>query len=268
MKQPPITSFSNPLVKEARALMQKKARRESGLFLVEGILHVGEVVEAGWDVQTILYDPDHLTGDFASALIRRCAVRSITLQPVSAQVMESIAEKDNPQGIVAVAVQRRLGLSGIDRGTFRWGAALVSPQDPGNVGTILRTIDAVNADGLILLDGGVDLYHPSVVRASMGTLFWKPVIQASFNEFAQWARDNQYRLIGTSARASMDYRAFARSERDILVLGNEQKGVSAEQLAKCDERLSLPMRGRASSLNLAVAAGVLLYAMMESGKSG
>jgi TrmH family RNA methyltransferase len=142
---------------------------------------------------------------------------------------------------------------------FTRAVALVSPQDPGNVGTILRTMDAVGAEVLFILDGGVELYHPSLVRASMGTLFWKPVIHASFNEFADWARAAEIQLIGTSAHADVSYQTLVPQSPWTLVLGNEQKGLSPEQRDACDVTVSLPMQGRVSSLNLSVAAGILLY---------
>lgn len=249
-----ITSTSNSLIKQARALRQKKARNESGLFLVEGIHHVGEAVEAGWEIDTILYASGLLTSPFAHELISRFSFKP---QPVTAQVMEALADKDNPQGILAIVRQRKSQLK--DLGPFTRAVALVSPQDPGNVGTILRTLDAVGADVLFLLDGGVELYHPTVVRASMGTLFWKPVIQASFAEFLDWSRKGKIQLIGTSAKADVDYQTLVPQIPWVLVLGNEQKGLSKEQTAACDVSVSLPMQGRVSSLNLAVAAGVLLY---------
>jgi TrmH family RNA methyltransferase len=249
-----ITSPSNPLIKQARALRQKKTRVESGLFLVEGIHHVGEVVEAGWDVETILYASGLLTSPFAHDLISRLSYQP---QPVTAQVMESLADKENPQGILAIVHQKKTALA--DLQPFTRGVALVSPQDPGNVGTILRTIDAVGADALFLLDGGVELYHPTIVRASMGTLFWKPIIQTRFDEFIAWTRKSNYQLIGTSAKADVDYRTVTPQTPWILLLGTEQKGLSPEQTAACDLTVSLPMQGRVSSLNLAVAAGVLLY---------
>ena len=140
--------------------------------------------------------------------------------------------------------------------------ALVSPQDPGNLGTILRTMDAVGADLLFLLDGGVELYHPTVIRASMGTLFWIPVVQSSFEDFIGWTRKGSYQLIGTSAKADVDYHNLVPQLPWVLVLGTEQKGLSAEQTTACDVIISLPMRGRVSSLNLSVAAGVLLYQFM------
>ena len=249
-----ITSLSNPLIKQARALNQKKARAETGLFLVEGIHHVGEAVDAGWNIETILYSPDMLTSSYARDLLSRIPRG---LQPVSPHVMRSIADKENPQGIIAIARQKKISLE--DLYFPRMSAALLSPQDPGNVGTILRTLDAVGADALFLLDGGVDPYHPTVIRASMGSLFWKPIVQMSFQEFIEWARGGAYQLIGSSAHADLDYHTLAPRLPWILLLGSEQKGLTREQIDACDVTVSLPMRGRASSLNLSVAAGIMLY---------
>ena len=266
MNKPIITSLSNPLIKQARALHHKKGRVGSGLFLVEGIHHIGEAVTAGWDVETLLYAPELLTSEFARELLARL---STPPQPVSAQVMESLADKENPQGILAIVRQRKITLE-----TYRLPApslaraqcvALVSPQDPGNLGTILRTMDAIGADALFLLDasdgmrGSVELYHPTVIRSSMGTIFWKPVIGAPFQDFVSWARQGNFQLIGTSAHGDVEYQTFNPQTPWVLVLGNEQKGLSTEQVRDCDVTVSLPMKGRVSSLNLAVAAGVLLY---------
>ena len=262
MEKPLITSLGNPLIKQARALHQKKARQESGTFLVEGIHHVGEAVDAGWEVESVLYAPELLTSSFARELIVRLGSKP---QPVSAAVMESLADKENPQGILAVVRQRQTRITELKRSAssgaqkIKFGAALVSPQDPGNVGTILRTLDAVGGDALFLLDGGVELYHPTVIRSSMGTIFWKPIIQASFEEFVIWARQQNVQLISTSAHADVDYQTLVPQVPWILVLGNEQKGLSTTQTNACDVAVSLPMIGRVSSLNLAVAAGVLLY---------
>lgn len=262
MEKPLITSLSNPLVKQVRALHQKKVRLESDSFLVEGIHHVGEAVAAGWDITSVLFAPEQLTSTFARDLIARLGTKT---QPVSAQVMESLAEKDNPQGILAVVHQKHPRLDDyqpsapVGAPKITRAAALVSPQDPGNVGTILRTVDAVGADALFLLDGGVELYHPTVIRSSMGTIFWKPVLQTSFEEFLEWSRGVGNQLIGTSAHGDVDYQTLVPQTPWVLILGNEQKGLSTEQTTVCDVTVSLPMRGRVSSLNLGVAAGILLY---------
>jgi TrmH family RNA methyltransferase len=254
MEKPLIISLGNPLVKQVRSLRQKKTRQESGLFLVEGIHHVGEALAAKWDVESILYAPDLLTSSYARDLIDRLGDKP---QAVSAPVMETLADKENPQGILAIVHQKEARFSEVEsRKSF---VALVSPQDPGNVGTILRTMDAVRVDALFLLDGGVDVYHPTVVRSSMGTMFWKPIVHASFDDFAFWARAKKIQLIGTSAHANADYRTLVPRSPWVLVLGNEQKGLSLEQTKACDVTVSLPMKGRVSSLNLSVAAGVLLY---------
>ena len=265
MPRPLITSLSNPLVRQVRALRQKKIRLESGLFLVEGLHHVGEVMEAGWDVNSILYAPDLLISPFAVDLLSRLNRSDSQLQPVSAQVMEALADKENPQGILAVARQKQIQLGEI--GGCNRAVALVSPQDPGNVGTILRTMDAVGADVLFLVEGGVELYHPTVVRSSMGTLFWKPVVQTAFQDFVEWARARKLQLIGSSAHAATDFRTLILQTPWVLVLGNEQKGLTSSQMGACDVTVSLPMKGRVSSLNLSVAAGVLLYQLTSDRSS-
>lgn len=256
---PLVTSLSNSTIKQARALRQRKGRSQTGLFLVEGLHHVGEALEAGWDLEVLLYAPDLLVSAFGHDLIDRLTGLPVRLQPVSSQVMDSLAEKDNPQGLLAIVHQRVLDFGAL--GAAGKIVALVSPQDPGNVGAILRTIDAIGANGLCVLESSVDLYHPTAVRASMGTLFWKPVVQATFTDFVDWARARGIQLIGTSARASMNYRVFAPHEPWALVMGSEQKGLSEAQLSACDAALSLPMYGRVSSLNLAVATGILLYTL-------
>jgi TrmH family RNA methyltransferase len=265
-----ITSLSNSLVKQARALRQKKARDESKLFLVEGILHVGAAAEAGWEFEALLVAPERLRSEFGYQLVEKLTGNGIRCEILSEAAFESFAEKDNPQGLAAIVRQKHRRLDEFSAHNFRFGAALVSAQDPGNVGTILRTLDGVGADGLILLylltgaGSGADPYHPSAVRASMGTLFSIPFVQASFDEFVQWAKRGGYRLLGTSAHGTLDYRQAKLDERPtVLLLGSEQKGLSAQQVAICDDLLSLPMRGRASSLNLAVAAGIFLYALKE-----
>lgn len=258
---PLITSLSNPTVKLARALHQRKQRMETGLFLVEGLHHIGEAFEAGWEVEWLLYASELLASDYGSKLVEEAAGLPTKLQPVSAQVMESLTGKDNPQGLLAIVRQKSPEVQEIPE--LLPVAALASPQDPGNVGAILRTLDAVGAGGLLMVDSNLDLYHPSVVRASMGSLFWKPILQVSFPEFLGWARGQGREILGTSAHADEDFRSYKASRSWALLLGSEQKGLTPEQLAACDRTLSLPMRGRISSLNLAVAAGILLYSLCK-----
>ena len=259
-----FTSPSNPRIKQIRALAQHKQRRKTGLGVAEGIFHVGEALAAGV-ITYLVYAPDMLISPFGRELVDKAAAAQIPVYPVSAEVMSSIADKDNPQGLLAVVQQRHTRLDEFSAAAHPWLVAIVTPQDPGNLGTILRTIDAVGASGLVLLDGGVDPYHPSAIRAGMGATFRIPVAAAAWSPFAAWAHAGGYHIYGTSAHGRTDYRhAGVYTAPLILLLGSEREGLSAEQVAVCDDLLRLPMHGHVRSLNLAVAAGVFLYAIHDN----
>jgi TrmH family RNA methyltransferase len=195
-------------------------------------------------------------------LIEQQVNQGVPCYATSAEVFVSISERENPQGLLAVVRKRELTLADISPANFEWGVALVAPQDPGNVGTVLRTIDAVGASGLLLLDSSVDPTHPTAVRGSMGAIFWHPVLQVTFEEFAAWVRRHGYHVYGTSARGSVGYESIDSYERpSILLMGSEREGLTPDQAGLCDALVRLPMRGRVSSLNLAVATGVMLYEM-------
>jgi len=260
-----ITSRDNEKIKDIRRLLSRKHRDRTRLFLVEGICHVGEASAAG-AVECLCYAPDLLTSEFAWRLIAGEQARGTPCYPLAAPAFAVLVQRERPTGLLAVARQLRARLEDLHPGNFPWGVALVSPQDPGNVGTVLRTVAAVGASGLLLLDHSADPYHPSSVRASMGALFSRPVARASFADFVRWARAGGYHIWGTSARANQDYRAIPCYPRPlVLLLGNEQKGLTSQQAAACDEMVRLPMHGPITSLNLAVAAGVMLYEMLAKG---
>ncbi len=256
-----LTSRQNPKIKQARALRQRKQRQASGLFIVEGIRHVGAAVEGGAELDYLLYSPEMLTSEYAWQLIEQLESDNIPCYATLPDIFKSLAEKEHPQGILAVVRQALTPLDSLTPADFPWGVALVSPQDPGNLGTILRTIDAAGASGLIVLDGGVDIFHPTVVRASMGTLFSLPVVAATFEQFTAWAQEHSYHLYGSSAQGTHSHTSANYQSPAILLLGSERAGLTDAQQQACDTIISLPMHGQASSLNLSVAAGILIYAM-------
>jgi TrmH family RNA methyltransferase len=259
-----ISSRSNSKVRSARALRQRKERIASGSFLAEGIHLVGAAVESGAQIEMVFYAPDLLKSHYAQKMIEAAGSSGVAYYATTAEVFTSMASKEHPQGLLAVVHQPEEQLSNLNPENFPWGVACVAPQDPGNVGTILRTIDAVGASGLIILDGGVDPYHPTAVRASMGAIFRHPVVSASFTEFTQWVDESSYQVFGTSAAAGIDYQHLTQYERPvILLLGDERQGLTPEQAEICQALVRLPMRGHVTSLNLAVAAGVMLYDMLE-----
>jgi TrmH family RNA methyltransferase len=262
-----LTSRNNPKIKQIRQLLsQRKVRDETGLYVVEGIHHVGEAIAAHTSIDTICYAPELLTSDFAHQLIQKQSQLGIPCFAVNGDTFSSLAGKENPQGIIAVVRQSHSKIDTLSPKSFPWGVALVAPQDPGNIGTILRTIDAVSAGGLILLDDPAnkqyssDPYHPISVRASMGSIFWYPLISAKFSEFLKWVKTGGYKIYGTSAHAAQDYRQVDHFERPfILLMGSERQGLTPSQSAVCDVMLRLPMHGRVTSLNLAIATAVMLY---------
>lgn len=257
-----FTSRDNEKIKHVRRLLSRKHRDRTRLFVVEGIRHVGEASAAG-AIECLYYAPEPLTSEFAWRLIAAEQARGTPCYPLAAPAFAVLAQRERPAGLLAVARQPRARLEDLYPANFPWGVALVSPQDPGNIGTILRTIAAVGASGLLLLDDSADPYHPGSVRASMGALFSRPVVQASFVDFVRWAGAAGYRIYGTSARAGQDYRSVAGCPRPlVLLLGNERKGLTHQQAAACDELVRLPTRGPVTSLNLAVAAGIMLYEML------
>jgi len=259
-----ITSRQNQKIKLIRSLNSRKHRNAQNIFVVEGIRHVGEAVEAGAEIEFVMYAPDLLNSDFAFELIKRLEIVGTAVFHTTAEIFSDLAGKEHPQGILAVVKQQIRPLNTLNGENSPFAVAIETPQDPGNLGTILRTLDAAGADTLIQLDGGTDIYHPTAVRASMGAMFWKPVVQASLEEFWVWAKVQNVQVVGSSAKGKVNFRKMAYPRPVVLMLGNEQKGLSEEALAICDSVVYLPMHGRATSLNLSVAAGILIYEIVSS----
>ena len=267
-----LTSRNNPRIKLVHQLLsQRKQRDLSGLFVVEGIRHVGEACAAKANLEYICYAPDMLTSDFALQTVQQQSDLGIPCVAVEKDTFTALASKDNPQGILAVVHKPVLQLDSLSAGNFKWVVALVAPQDPGNIGSILRTIDAVGASGLLLLDDPTnnqfcaDPFHPSSVRSSMGAIFWYPVVSTTFSSFVQWAHAQRYHIYGTSAHASVDYRSSKQYASPlILLMGSEREGLTATQSEVCDAMVKIPMHGRVTSLNLAIATGVMLYAISSN----
>ena len=257
---PLIQSRQNPKIKLARRLLTRHGRRKHGLFLVEGLRHVGAALEAGTEIAYLLWAPDRLTSAFGRQLVAQ-AEKQWPVHAVAGEVLDSLSPREHSQGLIAVVPIHPTPLEALTPATHPWVVAITTPQNPGNIGTVLRTMDAVGADALMLLEGGADPYHPAAVRASMGALFWLPVVQMPWEAFIAWAQRHGYHLYGSSAHGTASYTDVGYTKPAVLLLGNERHGLSPAQQAACETIVSLPMEGHGTSLNLAVAAGVLLYAM-------
>lgn len=254
-----VTSLANPEIKQIRALALPKNRKQSGLFIAEGLKLVADAVETGWEIVTLVY------GDRAAGqpLLQRLAAgvhaRGGSVIEATEAVLAKITRRDNPQTVVAVVRQRLVKPPGLVSGTAPLYVALEGVRDPGNLGTILRTIDAVGGDGAILVGETVDPFSIEAVRATMGSIFHVPLSRMTGSAFLDWRRGWPGTVIGTHLAGSDDYRAATYDGPVLLVMGAEQAGLTPALAEACDRLVRIPMAGRADSLNLAIATGVMLY---------
>nr|BBH95291.1 rRNA methyltransferase [Thermogemmatispora argillosa] len=254
-----IASPANPRLKAIRALRQRQERERSGCFFIEGIRLVAEALQTRATIETLVVAPSLLRSDFARSLVAEAQAAGISILEVSEAAFASLSQKEGPQGLAAVVRQRWQRLEELQPAPGDYWVALHAAQDPGNIGTILRTADAAGARGVILLDHCADPYDPNAARASMGALFSQTLIRASFADFCRWKERTGCFVIGTSGAAATDYRSLRYPLPLVLLMGSERQGLSTEQQASCDAMVSIAMVGRSDSLNLAVATALVLY---------
>lgn len=251
-----ITGVNNPQVKAATELKQKKYRTKAGLFLAEGLRTVEESIEAS-QVESIFYTP--IDDERTRKALETAASKGIKLFCVNEAVMKKISDTETPQGIIAVCNMTHLSLEKL----LTQGKMLLvldRVQDPGNIGTMLRTADAAGVGGLVLLNGCADVYAPKTVRASMGSLFHLPVLQGLEEQaFIDTAKDYGYELLVTCLEGADSLYKADFSGRIAFVMGNEANGVSNNLLKAADKKVFIPMQGKAESLNVAMAAGVVMF---------
>jgi TrmH family RNA methyltransferase len=259
-----ITSSANASMKAIRTLRQRKERDAGGLAFLEGIRLVGEAIQLGASVETLIVAPELLRSAFAHELVGAATQAGTRIIEVSASVFATLAQKEGPQGLAAVVRQRWETLADVQLTQPPGWVALDSVADPGNLGTILRTADAVGASGVILIGATADPYDPEALRAAMGATFSQRLVRATSEEFAAWKVHHGVFCVGTSDKAAADYRYAEYPTPLVLLMGSERQGLSAELMALCDLMVRLPMRGRSDSLNLAVATGVMLYELVRA----
>ena len=253
-----ITSPSNQKIKFSRSLRQKKNRDTSGKYYIEGIRLVGEAFAARKKIHFVIVCNDLLGSNFGNELVAKMETSGIEILSVSKHIFETISLKDGPQGIAAVLEMNWSSLERVSQLRGVW-VALDSVQDPGNLGTVLRSLDAVGGKGVILLDDSTDPFHPTSVRASTGGLFSQQLIKTTFDNFLQWKVSNNYPVIGTFCGDVDSYRGYNYPIDMILMNGSEQKGLQQSHLDSCDGLVTIPMQGTVDSLNLAVATSLVLF---------
>jgi TrmH family RNA methyltransferase len=261
-----ISSRNNPAIKQIRSLRQRREREARGLYFIEGIRLVVEAVQSGMQIEQLVVAPDLLVSPVACELVQQQQRAGVPVLDVTVDVFETLSLKDGPQGLGAVLRQRWEALDEVRLGDELCWVALHAVADPGNLGTILRTADAVGAAGVLLLGNCTDPYDPAALRASMGAIFAQRLVRATWEQFAAWKQQHGYTVVGTSDAATTNYQALHYSSPLVLLMGSERQGLSSEQQAACDAVVSIPMLGRSDSLNLAVATGVMLYEILNQNR--
>ena len=254
-----ITGYSNPAVKFLRSLREKKHRKASGKFLAEGLRLLTDARESGRLPEVLVMATGREAHPLLTALEADVVTAGGEVLEMSADLLSKVTGKDNPQAVAGVFAEFDTSLTGLDRSTAKIWLVAQALRDPGNLGTMLRTGDAVGAGGLILIDDCADPFSVEAVRASMGAVFTQSIALAKWDEFLPWLRGGAGQLVAASLRDAVDYRGAAYTAPCFLLVGNESRGLPEEYELACDLRVTMPMRGRADSLNAAVAGAVLAY---------
>ena len=259
-----ITAFSNATVKRLRSLRDKKARKEEGLFLAEGLRIIAEARDSGQLPQILMFSAEGARHPLAAEIIAATEAAGGDTIETTPDILSKTSGKDNPQMLVAAYKQPSTELTEIDRGAAPIWFVAQALRDPGNIGTILRTGDAVGAGGLILVDDSADPHSVEAVRASMGATFTQQIARACWEEFLPWLRSGPGQLVGTSLKTEHDYLDVEYKAPCFLLIGNEQQGLPASYEDACDVLVKIPMAGRADSLNAAIAAAVIAFQVRAS----
>ena len=257
-----ITAFSNPLVKQVRGLREKKNRKRERLFMAEGLRILTEAREAGY-LPRLLFFGAGTRHPLLDTLISEVEAAGGEAIETNADILHKLSGKDNPQIVLGVYEEFATDLDTVDRSKAGLWIVAQSLRDPGNLGTILRTGDAVGAGGLILVDECVDPFSVEAVRASMGALFTQRIAAADWSAFTTWLRSSEGELIGTSLKATQDYQQPRYRRPAFILVGNEAQGLPEAYEAECDTLVKIPMLGKADSLNAAVATAVMAYEVMN-----
>jgi TrmH family RNA methyltransferase len=254
-----VTSLTNPTVKAVRALHLRKERDETGLFVAEGLKAVIEGIETGHSPR-ILMHAEAATHPLLKTAIAATLGGNGEVIEVTEAILAKVSRRDNPQAVVGVFEQVFQPLSAVEPQAAKVWVALHRVRDPGNLGTIVRTADAAGCGGVVLVGECCDPYSVEAVRATMGSIFAVPLIKASEAEFAAWRNGWPGSVVGTLLSADVDHRQADYARPTLILMGNEQQGLTPDMAALCDVNVKIPMRGRADSLNLSVATGIMIYA--------
>ncbi|RCS24888.1 RNA methyltransferase [Phyllobacterium salinisoli] len=255
-----VTSLTNPIIKDLRALSMKKFRDQQGVFLAEGLKLVIDALDLGWRIRTLVFAKAGKGNNLVEQVAARTVAKGGLVLEVSEKVISAITRRDNPQMVVGVFEQRYEPLANLKPQGNDVYVALDRVRDPGNLGTVIRTADAVGAKGIILVGDTTDPFSIETVRATMGSVFALPLYRANEADFLSWRKSFSGLVVGTHLKGAVDYRSIPYGNKPvILLMGNEQQGLPDSLAFACSKLARIPQAGRADSLNLAIATAVMLF---------
>jgi TrmH family RNA methyltransferase len=258
-----ITSPSNPIIKKVKNLYRRKERWKNKLFLIEGIKLVEECIDNNYPISNIIYSEELFNANGGYDLFEKIKFYDQLIQ-IPGKLYKEISDMDNPQGILAVATFKVNYIEDINIKVNPFLLLLDRVQDPGNMGTIIRTADAFGINGIIVTEGCVDIYNPKVVRSTMGSIFRIPVFHESDGvNIIKKLKKEGVKIYSTSLEGSYYIQNTNFKESCMLIIGNESKGVSKSLHLMADELIKIPMIGEAESLNAAVASSIIMYEAMR-----
>ncbi|HHV29411.1 23S rRNA (guanosine(2251)-2'-O)-methyltransferase RlmB [Acetivibrio mesophilus] len=258
-----ISSAQNPVIREVKALKQKKYREEKGMFFIEGIRFVEEALKEGVQIHKILVSDKLADTTSGSEILEKVNNGGYSVFELPHKLFVEVSDTQNPQGILAVLDIKDYNIEDIwDNKNFF--IILDSIQDPGNMGTIIRTADAAGATGVIVSKGCVDVYNPKVLRSTMGSVFHVPIcLSEDIFKVMDSMKKRGVKICASHLEGNCDYFELGYKKDIAIIIGNEANGISEEVKNYADVLVRIPMPGRAESLNASVAAGILMYEVLR-----
>ncbi len=265
-----ITSRDNPLIRRIKRMQAKrKYRRKQNAFFVEGIPFVEMSVDCGGRVEAVVFCETLLTDVVGQEIVTGLRAKGVRCIALSRKLYEHVSERNNPDGLGAILETQWEDIDSLEAKADDVFLALVDVADPGNLGTILRTVESVDGAGCILVGKSTDPFHPRAVRASKGAVFKVRIAEAvDMATVWKWARSRNVHTVATSARGGTSFWQTQYPLPILLIMGSEHEGLDRATIETAEQLVTIPMQGAMSSLNVAVAASLLLYELRRATEGG
>lgn len=265
--QKSITSFQNPLIKQIVLLQEKsRERRKNNLFVIEGLREISLALKGGYQLKTILFCSNIISEEEISTLKTSLDDKTDFIE-ITSEIYEKLAYRSSTEGVIAIAISKSLSLDDLPKTanhqlpTTNYPLFLIAeaPEKPGNIGAILRTADAANVDAVIIANPKTDMFNPNIIRSSVGCLFTNKIATGSTSEIIEFLKQNNINIYCAALQASVNYDTINYIESTAIVVGTEATGLSEEWLENSTQNIIIPMQGEIDSMNVSVAAGILIF---------